>query len=187
MPAHIIIPPPPCSQCWHQQTARPHNAIYAVCHLPGIVETRVLPWRTHWRKLWCQTTFRSRPWWGQQACRWASLRRFLTVCAQILWMCKPPVSSAVRVAGLRRSHRWRSRMWRSCTSVCYTWSAIVRPVGHTAKFSKMTLEAAFSREMNIQFSGNRSGGNACSQHAKCTLPQNLRHLWHSVVWQNFTF
>ena len=34
---------------------------------------------------------------------------------------------------------------------------------------------------NIKFSGNSSGGNFCSQHANCTLPQNLRHLWHCVV------
>ena len=30
----------------------------------------------------------------------------------------------------------------------------MKPVGRTAKFSKMTLEAAYGREMNIQFSGN---------------------------------
>jgi hypothetical protein len=29
----------------------------------------------------------SRPWWGQRACRWASLRRVLTGCAEILWLC----------------------------------------------------------------------------------------------------
>jgi hypothetical protein len=34
-------------------------------------------------------------------------------------------------------------------------------------------EAAYCREINIQFSGNSSGGHSCSQHAKCTHPQNL--------------
>jgi hypothetical protein len=64
---------------------------------------------------------------------------------------------------------------------CYTQSAVLRPVGRTAKFSKMMLEVAYGREINIQFSGNCSGGHSCSQHINCTLPQNLRHLWHCVV------
>jgi hypothetical protein len=63
----------------------------------------------------------------------------------------------------------------------YTWSAVVRLVGHTAKFAKTLLEADYGREMDIQFSGNNSGGHSCSQHANCALPQNLRHLWHCVV------
>jgi hypothetical protein len=58
----------------------------------------------------------------------------------------------------------------------YTRSVVVRPVGRTAKFSKPTLEATYGREINIQLSGNCSGGHSCSQHANCTLPQNLRHL-----------
>ncbi len=33
--------------------------------------------------LWRWTAVRSRPWWGWRVCRWASLRRFLTVCAEI--------------------------------------------------------------------------------------------------------
>ena len=55
-------------------------------------------------------------------------------------------------------------VWRG-----YTSSVVASPVGRTAKFSK-TLKAAYGREMNIQFSGNRSAGHSCSQHANCTLP-----------------
>ncbi len=51
--------------------------------------------------------------WGWRACRWASLKRFLTVCAEILWLCKPIVAAAVWVAVLRRSWRWKCLMWRS--------------------------------------------------------------------------
>ncbi len=64
----------------------------------------------------------------------------------------------------------------------YTWSAVVRPVGCTAKFSETPLETAYGRETTIQFTGNSSGGHSCSQHANCTLPQNLRHLWYCAVW-----
>ncbi len=60
---------------------------------------------------------------------------------------------------------------------CYTWSA----VGCTVKFSETPLETAYGIEMNIQFTGNSFGGHSCSQHANCTLPQNLRHLWHCAV------
>jgi hypothetical protein len=51
-----------------------------------------------------------------------------------------------------------------------TWSVVVRPVGNTAKFSKMTV-VAYGRESNIKFSGNSSSGHSFSQHANCPLPQ----------------
>ncbi len=63
----------------------------------------------------------------------------------------------------------------------YTWSAVVRPVECTDKFSEMPLEMAYGREMKIQFMGNSSGGHSCSQHANYKLPQNLQHLWHCSV------
>ncbi len=79
--------------------------------------------RSRWR-----TAVRSRPRWGWRACRWASLRRFLTACAEILWLCKQIVVAAVRVAGLRRSWRWRCWMWRSwagvVTRVLWLWGRL---------------------------------------------------------------
>ncbi len=133
MPGHTITPPPPWatrSTRWHQQTAHPHNIIHAVCHLSCTVKTGIHPWRDHLSKVPDAIECEHLPTqvgyddelqsgWDpdeddEHVCRWAFLRRFLTVCAEIIWLCKPIVAAAaVRVAGLRRSWRWRCWMWRS--------------------------------------------------------------------------
>ncbi len=68
------------------------------------------------------------------------------------------------------------KMWRVLGWCGYTWSALVRPVGCKAKLSEMPLETAYGREINIQFTGNSSGGHSCGQHANCTLPQTCNIL-----------
>ncbi len=62
------------------QSAR-HHRMWAFAH-------------SSWLRRW--TAVRLRSPWGRRACRWASLRRFLTVCAEILWLCKLIVAAAVR-------------------------------------------------------------------------------------------
>jgi hypothetical protein len=52
----------------------------------------------------------------------------------------------------------------------YTWSAVVSLVERTATFSKIMLEAAYGREIKLNYLVKRSGGHSCSQHANCTLP-----------------
>ncbi len=66
-----------------------------------------------------------------------------------------------------------------CGGPGLVWLHVV--YGCTAKLSETPLETAYGREMNIQFTGNSSGGHSCSQHANCVLPQNLRRLWHCAV------
>ena len=94
--------------------------------------------------------------------------------------CANPVSSAVQMAGLRRSRRWRSWMWRSRAGVVtcglWLWGRLDR--------LQNSLKRRLRQLMDIKLYGNSFGGYSCSQNDNWTLPQNLRHQWHCVVWQN---
>ncbi len=95
-----------------------------------------------------------------------SFPEIVSGCTEIIWLCKSIVAAAVRVAGLRRSWRWRCWMWRS-------WAGVVT---HGLRLCDRLdiLPNSLKR--------NSSGGHYCSQHANCTFPQNLRHLWHCALW-----
>ncbi len=71
-------------------------------------------------------------------------------------------------------------MWRSWAGVATHGPRLLGRLD-VLQNSQTPLETAYGREMNIQFTGNSSGGHSCSQHANRTLPQNLRHLWHCAV------
>jgi hypothetical protein len=124
MPAHTIISPRPWRTVQNADISKPtwchtHCLPSAWCswNWDSSMKRTLLQcasdhqrWAlAYWSGLRRPTAVRLRPCWGWRASRWASLRRFLTVLAEILWLCKPTVSSA----GLRRSHRGRSWMWRS--------------------------------------------------------------------------
>lgn len=61
----------------------------------------------------------------------------------------------------------------------YTMSVVARPVGCTPSFCETTFEAAYGGKMNIQFTGNNSGGHYYSYQANCTFP-HVWHLWFCV-------
>ncbi len=124
-PAHTITLPPPWATQSTKLTSenrsptRRHtrclpSALYSENRDSSVKRRPLQSARCH--RMWAfahssllrrQTAVRSRPRWGRRAYRWASSRRFLTVCAEILWLCKAIFAAAVRVAGLRRSWRWR--------------------------------------------------------------------------------
>ncbi len=58
----------------------------------------------------------------------------MTVCAKIIWFCKPIVAAAVRVAGLGGEH-----------SGC----GDPGPVGYTAKLSETPLDTAYGQYFDI--------------------------------------
>ncbi len=133
--AHTITPPPPWATrsttltSANRSPTRRHtrylpSALYSENRDSSVKRTTLQSPRRH--RMWAfahssrsqrWTAVRSRPRWGRRACRWASMRQFLTVCAEIIWLCKPIVAAAVWVAGLRRSWRWRCWMCRSWAGV----------------------------------------------------------------------
>ncbi len=109
--------------------------------------------------------------------RWASLRRFLTVCAEILWLCKLIVAAAVWVAGLRRF--WRCWMWRSWAGVVTCGLLLWGRLDELPNSLKRLWMP--SRLMVEKWTFN-SRATALVDISAVTLPQNLRHLWHCAVW-----
>ncbi len=185
MPAHTITPSPPWAirsttlTSAKRSPIRRHtrclpSALYSenrdssVRRTPLQSARRHRMWAfAHWSQLRQRTAVRSRPRWGWRACRWASLRRFLTVCAEIIWLCKPIVAAAVRVApGLVLLH-----VVCGCEARLDVLPNSLKRLWRRLMVEKWTFN-----------SRNSSGGHSCSQHANCTLGQNLRHLWHCAVW-----
>ncbi len=189
-----ITPPPPWatqsttltsanrSPTWRHTRCRP-SAMYSENRDSSVKRTPLQSagchrmWTfAHSSRLRRWTAVRLRPRWGRRACRWASLRRFVTICAEVLWLCKPIVAAAVRVAGLRRSWRWRCWMWRS-------WVGVV--TRGLRLWGRLNVRSNSLKRLMVEKLTFNS--RATIQHANCTLPQNLQHLWHWAVWLNCTF
>lgn len=109
------------------------------CHLPCTDKNGNHPWKRPASRWWQQIPVSSRPRWKQQACRWASLRRFLTVWADFC----------------SSSPYWLVWNYVGCGGPGLVWlHTVIWLVGCTAKFSGMTLQTAYSREMNSHSTGN---------------------------------
>ncbi len=196
MPAHTITPPSPWATrstmliSANRSPTRRHtrclpSGLYSENRDSSVKRTPLQSARHH--RMWSfahssrlrrRTAVRSKPRWGRRACRWASLRLVSdSLCRKSLVMRTDCCSSCP--GGWSQTILEVKMLDVEVLGWCgYTWSAVVRPVVCTAKFSEMPLETAYGRYINIQFTGNSTGGHSCSQHANCTLPQNL---WHCAV------
>ncbi len=170
-------------------TAHPHDAIHAVCHLPCTVKTGIHPWREHLSKvpdaiecehLPTQVGYDDELQSGRdpdEDDEHADELRWDSLCGNSLVIQTDCCSSCP--SGWSQIILEVKMLDVEVLDWCgYTWSAVARLVECRAKFSETPLETAYGREMNM----SSSGGHSCSQHASCTLPQNLQHLWHCAVW-----
>lgn len=126
-----------------------------------------------------RTLATSRPWLVQQTRRWAFLRWFLTVCAEILVQTNCCI---FRLFSLAQSCRWTNRMWWFCASV------VIRGLQWWGQMDVLpnSLKWRWRWLMVVKWTFN-SWATAlvdipCGLHASCTLPQSLQHLWYFVVW-----
>ncbi len=164
MPAHTITPPPP----WATQST---TLTSANC-LPTRRHTRCLPSALYSE---IRDSFRERNTLSESIYPLNSVTT--KNCSQV----ETPIRTTSMQMNLPETVsetlcRNYLVMQTDCFSNCLGgWSQTMLDV--LSKFSEMPLETAYG----IQFTGNSSGGHSCSQHAKCMLPQNLRHLWHCAV------
>ncbi len=119
----------------------------------------------HSSQLQWQTAVRSRPRWGRWACRWASLRRFLTVCAEILGYCKPIVAAACPGGCLGAGCGGPGLVWLHV--VCGLWCRLdVLPNSLKRLWRWLMLE-----NEDINSRATALVGHSAVNHANCTLPQ----------------
>lgn len=100
---------------WSQQSATSHDTTLTACHLGGSENqdssVNITPFQRarHHRIEALPTRVSPDSDEDDELAAWASLRRFLIVCAENHWLSKLIVRAAFREAGLR----WLWKMWRS--------------------------------------------------------------------------